>query len=84
MTEKPSTNLSGTVEKIIRPINPTEPEKVEIAVEQAEHLYREVRVENKLTKSDGESVKLKPGAQVDIVIKADPEHTTEPDEPAKD
>ena len=75
MTDKPSTSLSGTVEKIIKPVNPTEPEKAEIAVEQAEHLYREVRIENKLTNSDGEAVKLKPGAQVDIVIETDPEHT---------
>ncbi|HZR58283.1 MAG TPA: hypothetical protein VFA74_15520 [Terriglobales bacterium] len=84
MTGKPSTNLSGTVEKIIKSVNPADPEKVEIAVEQAEHLYREVRVENKLTNSDGETVKLKPGAQVDIVIEADREHTTKPDEPEKD
>ncbi len=49
MTEKPSTNLSGTVEKIIKPISPKEPEKAQIAVEQADHLYKEIRIENTLT-----------------------------------
>ena len=80
MTEKPSTNLSGTVEKIIKSINPKEPEKAQIAVEQADHLYKEIRIENSLSDPDGETVKLKPGAKVEVVIQAEPEHTTKPDE----
>jgi hypothetical protein len=80
MTEKPSTNLSGTVEKIIKPIGPKEPEKAQIAVEQADHLYKEIRIENTLTDSDGQTVKPKPGAQVEVVIQAEPEHTTQPNE----
>jgi hypothetical protein len=45
MNEKPNTRLSGTVEKIIKPVNQGEPEKAEINVEQADHLYREIRIE---------------------------------------
>jgi hypothetical protein len=73
--EKPSATLSGTVEKIILPLGPNEPEKAEIAVEQAEDLYKEIRIENTLTDADGEPVQLKPGAEVDIVIQADHEDT---------
>jgi hypothetical protein len=75
MPEKPSTSLSGTVEKIIKPVGPNASEKAEISVEQAEHLYREIRVENKLTDADGEIVKLKSGAQVEVVLQAEPEDT---------
>jgi hypothetical protein len=83
MTDKPSRNLSGTVEKIIKPLIPSEPEKAQIAVEQADHLYREIRIENTLTDADGRSVQLKPGAQVEVVIEAEPEDTIrKPEKPA--
>jgi len=41
--------LPGTVEKIIKPVLPGVPEKAQIAVEGADHLYKEIRIENKLT-----------------------------------
>jgi len=49
-TAKASTTLVGNVEKLIRP-HPSsgEPEKAQIAVEGADHLYREIRVPNSLT-----------------------------------
>lgn len=71
---KPSTTLPGVVEKIIRPIG--EPEKAQIAVEGADHLYREIRIENKLIDEDGRKVGLKPGAEVDVTVEAEPEATT--------
>jgi hypothetical protein len=43
MSEKSSTTLPGTVEKIIEFPFPDEPEKAQIAVEGADHLYREIR-----------------------------------------
>jgi hypothetical protein len=70
-TEKPSTTLPGTVEKIIKPWVPGEPEKAQIAVEGADHLYREIRIENNMVTPEGETVGLKPGAQVDVIIEAD-------------
>jgi predicted DNA-binding antitoxin AbrB/MazE fold protein len=69
---KPSTTLPGTVEKIIKPIHPQEPEKAEIAIEGADHLYREIRIENTLTDENGEPVRLKEGAQVEVTVEADP------------
>jgi hypothetical protein len=75
--EKPSTRLPGTVEKIIKPAHPSLPEKAQIAVEGADDLYREIRIDNVLTQEDGTEVSLKPGAQVEVTIEADPEHTVE-------
>jgi hypothetical protein len=76
MTEKPSTTLPGTVEKIIKSPHPSEPEKAQIAIEGADHLYKEIRIENTLTDENGNEVRLKPGAEVEVTVEADPEHTT--------
>ena len=74
--EKPSTTLSGTVEKVIKSPDPNLPEKAQITVEGAEDLYREIRIENVLTDENGQIVSLKPGAPVEVTIEADPEDTT--------
>jgi uncharacterized protein YfaS (alpha-2-macroglobulin family) len=76
MTEKPSTTLPGTVEKIIQSPFPGEPEKAQIAVEGADHLYKELRVENNLTDENGAEVQLKEGAKVEVTVTANPEQTT--------
>ncbi len=73
--DKPKTTLPGTVEKIIKPVSANEAEKAQIAVEGADDLYKEIRIENTLTKSNGEKVGLKPGAEVDVTIEAPPEAT---------
>jgi hypothetical protein len=73
--EKPSTTLPGTVEKIIKPIDPSEPEKAQINIEEAEPLYQEIRIENTLTDEKGEEVALKKGAPVDVTIEADKKDT---------
>jgi len=74
-TEKPSTTLPGTVQKIIKTPNPKAPEQVEIVVENAEELYREIRVENTLVNEKGEEVSLKPGASVEVTIEANEKET---------
>ena len=68
--EKPAVTLPAVVEKIVKPINPSEPEKAQISIQGADHLYREIRVENTLKNAAGEKVKLKPGAEVDVTIEA--------------
>jgi hypothetical protein len=73
--QKPSTTMPGVGEKIIKPIIPDEPEKAQIVVEGADHLYRELRIENNMKNADGETVGLKEGAQVDVVIVADDRDT---------
>jgi hypothetical protein len=76
MSEKPSTTLPATVERIIKPLIPSDPEKAQIAVEGADHLYRELRIENILTDENGDTVKLKPGAEVEVTIAAEPAATS--------
>jgi hypothetical protein len=74
---KAATKFPGRVEKVIHPQPQTgEPEKAQIAVEGADHLYKEIRVPNRLVDDNGEKVKLKPGAEVDVTIEAEPNHTT--------
>ena len=70
---KASATLPGKVEKVIHP-HPSsgEPEKAQITVEGADHLYREIRVPNTLTDANGHKVKLKEGAEVEVTIEADP------------
>ena len=63
--------LRGTVQKVIQPISVSESEKAQIGIEEAEDLYREIRIENELSDETGEKVHLRPGAHVDIVVEAD-------------
>jgi len=74
--DKPSTTLPATVEKIIKSPSAGEPEKAQISVEGADHLYRELRIENTLVDENGEKVSLKQGAEVEVTIEAEPGGTT--------
>jgi predicted DNA-binding antitoxin AbrB/MazE fold protein len=69
-TEKPAVTLPAVVEKIVKPVDPSEPEKAQIVIHGAEDLYKEIRIENTLEDSVGEKVKLKPGAAVEVTIEA--------------
>jgi hypothetical protein len=73
--EKATVTLPGTVEKIIPPVTPDAPEKAQIAVEGAEDLYKEIRVENVLQDKSGNEVGLKEGAKVEVTIEAEPNAT---------
>jgi hypothetical protein len=74
MTKKRK-RMHGTVERVIEPIQPGQPEKAQIAIEEAEHLYREVRVENVINDDNGEASRLKLGAKVDVILEADTDAT---------
>ena len=82
-TEKASITLPGTVEKIIKPPHPSLPEKAQIAIDEADHLYREIRIENALTDQNGEPVRLKEGASVEVTVEADPKDTDQPEAEAE-
>ncbi len=73
MTRKPKTKKPGVVRKIIK--YPQEPEKAEISIAGADELYREIRIENTLVNDEGEKVKLKQGAHVDVIVEADNKDT---------
>lgn len=63
--------MRATVEKIIKPLVPSDPEKAQIRVQDAEELYQEIRVNNVLADEKGREVQLKEGAEVDVVVEAD-------------
>ena len=63
--------LHGTVLKVIPPRLPSEPEKIEIVIHEADPLYKEIRVENNLVDGTGKRAILSPGAAVDVFVEAD-------------
>ena len=73
--------LHGTVQKVIKPTFDHEKEKAEIGIEEADELYREIRVENVLTDAEGKPAHLKQGAKVDVVLEADSDATLKPPGP---
>lgn len=80
-TEKPKVTMPGIVEKVIT--SPYEPEKAQIEVEGADHLYKEIRIDNTMEDANGNKVKLKVGAEVDVVIEADLQDTVPQNRPAE-
>jgi hypothetical protein len=50
-------------------------EKTEISVEGADHLFREIRIENTLEDENGRKVKLKEGAQGEVTVEAETKET---------
>ena len=71
ISEQPSTTMPGTVDKIIPSAHQSQPEKAQIAVGGADHGYRDLRIENTLTDENGDDVKLKKGAHVEITVSAE-------------
>ena len=68
--------MKGYVDKIIKPVVPSEPEKAQINIEGADDLYREIRVENVVTDEHGEKAHLKPKAEVDVIVEVNSNATT--------
>jgi len=68
--EQPSVTMSGTVDKIIPSPRPSQPEKVQIAVDGADHRYRDLRIENTLTDEHGDDVRLEKGTHVEVTVAA--------------
>ncbi len=79
MGENPSATLPATVKKVIKSPYPDIPEKVEISVEGADDLYREIRIENSLIDENGAEVYLKEGAKVEVTVEAKLEETIVPE-----
>jgi len=69
--ERPSTTMPGTVDKIIASPRLSQPEKAQIAVGRADRRYGDLRIENSLTDENGDDVRLKKGAHVDVAVAAE-------------
>jgi hypothetical protein len=67
--------MASWVKNRIPSVDPRTPDKAQIAVEGGDDLYREIRIENTLIDQNGAEVRLKPGAQVEVTIEADPQDT---------
>ena len=62
--------MPGRVSKIVPPPRLRQPEKAQIAIDGADRLYRDLRIENILTDEHGDDVKLKKGAHVEVTVAA--------------
>jgi hypothetical protein len=71
MHDDAASNLPGTVEKIIKPIQ-GEAEKVQIAIESGNDANQKIRIANILVDTQGETVSLKRDATVQIVVRPRP------------
>jgi hypothetical protein len=76
--EQASVTMPGKVDKIIPSPSPSQPEKVQIAVEGADRGHRDLRIENALTDENGDNVRLEKGAQVEVTVAAAPGTPTTP------
>jgi hypothetical protein len=64
-------SLPGTVEKIIKPIR-GEAEKVQIVIQNGDDPNQKIRIASILADARGETVSLKKGAPVQIVVRPKP------------
>jgi hypothetical protein len=69
--KRPWRTVPAVVQKIVKSVYPGQVEKVEIEIPAADDLFREIRIENKLTGVDGQPVALRTGAQLDVTFEAD-------------
>lgn len=75
---KSRARLCPAVEKIVKSWVPDEPANAQIVVLGADHF---MAIENTMVNAEGETVSLKPGAEVDVVIEAAVEDTIEKSDP---
>jgi hypothetical protein len=68
----PTVTLPGTVEKIVSSPHPGQPEKAQITLDGADYSHRNLRFENILTDENGDDVKLKKGAHVEVTVTVEP------------
>ena len=79
---RPWRTFPGVVRKIVKTGLTRDPERAEISIGDADHLFREIRIENSLTHPSGEAVALKHGARVDVTFEADASDTAQKTGPA--
>ena len=70
ISEQPSTTMPGTVNRIIPSPRRSIPEKAQIAIDGPDHRNQDLRIENTLTDENGDDVKLKKGAPVNVTVTA--------------
>jgi hypothetical protein len=71
--EEPRRTIHGTVSKVIPSPRPSREGKAQIAIEQADRGYRNLRIENTLADEHGDEMNLKEGARVEVTVAAERE-----------
>jgi hypothetical protein len=74
--ERPSATMPGSVNKIIPSLGPSQPEKAQISVDGADRRFRNLRFENSLTDENGDDVRLKKGARVQVTVTGESKQPT--------
>jgi hypothetical protein len=67
--------VRGEVKAIIKPSVPCEAEKVQISIQTGDEPNQEIRIANTLTNAQGETVALKRGAALHVIIRPKPKAT---------
>jgi hypothetical protein len=70
--ELPTVSVPGTVDKIIPSSGRSHGEKVQISIEGTHRTDHDLRIQNILTDENGDDVKLKKGARVEVIVTATP------------
>jgi hypothetical protein len=70
MSDTPRMSLPGIVERIIKSPSPSEADKAQITVDEGDHRFRDIRIDNTLKNESGDDVSLKLGAHVEITVMA--------------
>jgi hypothetical protein len=70
--QQPSTTMPGNVDKIIPSPCPSQAEEAPITVEGSDRQKQDPRIENTLTDEQGDDVKLKKGAYLEVTVTAEP------------
>ena len=65
--------LHGSVRKVIKSLSPSEPEKAQIDIHEADELYKEIRIENVVKDEEGKEDRLQKGEDVDVILEVDPD-----------
>src|SRR3954471_9627238 len=74
---KPWKTVSAKVNKVVQPYTPGQSVRVEIALMEAEDLFREIRIENRFTDVDGTPMSLPMGTELEVTFEAETKRATE-------
>lgn len=70
---KPSTSMPARVNKVLPSLHEPKP-RVEISIPAADHLFREIRIENHFMAPDGKPVMLNAGEELTLTLEAEGRH----------
>jgi hypothetical protein len=73
--------MFATVDRIVAPPGPWQPEQAQMAVDGADRRHRDLRIENALTDEPGDDARLTKGDPVDVTVTTEPRRSRNGREP---